>query len=713
MSDIYNNNLINNSKEYQSILKHKNTYLKCVKKKNYETFNTLDNNESFSDDNLLHQNIKINVDSFLNEEEKAFKMLPESLNIVKEFIYFTLMYRVNCKIKQLEYLKQTNNYDNNIPDFSIEKYFNTFNLNNVLKNELNNNNSDCNDSTKYYTAITVIDSFNNHNIKSKSDNKILIGSSKGYVYLVDLGSNKLIDKVCINKHLTKPMISEEKSFRVDIIKSSTIKYYDIYLSRIAVCLRGSSEIVIFSFNHTHSIITKDFVINLEDYADKLIPNKLISITQDNKDNKKDNKKENKKENKESIKDNKSLYLIPSDIFISKDSYFINISTYNSTSIVFKFIDIPLDKQKNIHNTNDEQNSNDKSNQVQYLKYIANIDINIERDSNLLNNEPQKTSNDTYKKENNNLNNKTDKTNKKGNTKDIKLNDKNKDDYDSEKELLDYNRYNIITKFDNYNNDISALQPKSNNCIFCEFIQKKNIFEDQEYLGFSSIIITSGVYIGFYNTTVVKYISLENEISKQMKSVFKISKVKSAFEYSEEDKFNISSKLTKNDKKFYSLLKEKCEIYNNNVLPNVSLKTNAITFNDKNKDKNDEIIESKLLSLQIVMISRISCLSYTRQFNKKCNFLAFGLKTGSILIWDCELHCDKIFLEILNNKIEITHVTINENYVMSCSLDSKVFVHNLLNNGILVYEAYNNPFMNYPIKEVRQINIIMQIIAYFN
>ncbi len=101
------------------------------------------------------------------------------------------------------------------------------------------------------------------------------------------------------------------------------------------------------------------------------------------------------------------------------------------------------------------------------------------------------------------------------------------------------------------------------------------------------------------------------------------------------------------------------------------------------------------------------MTYTRSYNKKYNFLAFGLKNGSVLIWDCELHCDKLYIEN-GNSFQITHLTINENFLMSASVNGKVFINDL-NDGCLVYEAYNNPYMNYPITSIIPLDYYINLV----
>ena len=45
-----------------------------------------------------------------------------------------------------------------------------------------------------------------------------------------------------------------------------------------------------------------------------------------------------------------------------------------------------------------------------------------------------------------------------------------------------------------------------------------------------------------------------------------------------------------------------------------------------------------------------------------NLLEIGMINGSILVWDCELHIDKFFLQ-KNSRFEITAISIDENYLI--------------------------------------------------
>ena len=120
------------------------------------------------DNFLVHRNLDVISDMFCNDQQKEFKKLPTNLKLIKELFYEQLLPQIETTIENLEKIKLTSNYDLDIPFTS---------LNNMI--DINNN-------------ITALNCFNNHNIKKKSDSKVIIGTSTGKIVIYDIEQNKCI-----------------------------------------------------------------------------------------------------------------------------------------------------------------------------------------------------------------------------------------------------------------------------------------------------------------------------------------------------------------------------------------------------------------------------------------------------------------------------------------------------------------------------------------
>lgn len=616
-------------------------------------FNQLQHDEDF----LLHKNLDVKTDFYLNCLEREIIKLPESLHVVKDFIYNNLFRHLDSIISNLIKIKQTTNYDDDIPT--------------IMMNQLA--------ETK---PISSLDAFNNHNIKGKIGSKIVYGTANGFIIIYDQENGKVLYE---NKH---------GETRVEIIKSSTIKYYDTYLSRIIVYYRGSTEILIFSFNHSHSSLNLEEKLNLISYSSYLQGQTSIEVNK----------------GKEKIENKLDLCYLVSNISISRDSYFMVITNFESNSLIFKFNDLPFMFNSNqgtslIMSEKSKLKENDELfiNLISYITSpkIDDVNFNDEMKSKALLNTKDKLLN----KKGNQKENKEKENKEKEKEKDKnKKNNKELVKTEPEEIKLEEGKYHIQSKFDDEGNDISALQMRSEFHCFVEFIQKKHVFEEIDSSGFSSVIITQGIYFSYYNLPIIKYLNISDYITKQMKSIFKISKIKSPITYSEEEKFNFNSKISKAEKEYFSFIKSKLEGGVGDVV-----------INNKEKDKENKgksiikqnVNEVVMVSIDFSLNSKVSCISHTREYNKKYNYLVFGLKNGSIIVWDCELHCDKFYLD-KGNSSDITHICLNENYITSASIDGRVYIHDL-NTSKKIYEAFNDPYLNNPIRLIHPIDYYINLV----
>ena len=120
----------------------------------------LDNNASQNDDlqnetddkssSLLFRNIDAKVDLFAIELERQLQKLPDNLRFIREYLYFEFLPSVNNAINDLEAIKETPNYDDNL-----------VNIRPISFRSINN--------------ISCFDSLSNHNIKHSKITKVLYG----------------------------------------------------------------------------------------------------------------------------------------------------------------------------------------------------------------------------------------------------------------------------------------------------------------------------------------------------------------------------------------------------------------------------------------------------------------------------------------------------------------------------------------------------------
>lgn len=600
------------------------------------------------DNFLVHRNLDVISDMFCNDQQKEFKKLPTNLKLIKELFYEQLLPQIETTIENLEKIKLTSNYDLDVPFTS---------LNNMI--DINNN-------------ITALNCLNNHNIKKKSDSKVIIGTSTGKIVIYDIDQNKCI--------------LEEKFFdsRIEIISTCTIKSYDSYISRVFVCARGSSIVKRFVYNHSYSII------NLEDQIDisTIVNEKPI-----------DNKSNMKKD--PNITEELDLSCIPHKITISKESYFMAITTFSNSCILFMFNDYVSD-------INNSKNYNSGFKLLSIIQVFNEVNFEV----NNFNLDLQKKEIVTNSKQIDNKDNKDSKNKQIKGKIDLKKNPKDKEvkteifNYlEEESEKNDINskqfnkdKYNIKSIY-NDKLDVSALQPINDNYCMVEFIQNKITIEEGECGSFSSILITTGLYLSNYDISEIKYVSLNEFINKNMINNLKSNKVINSNAMKEEDIFFLKSKMTKEERDLLAFFKKKVE--GETALKEIPLKdnkienkvnTNQIDAKNTNSILNNLKIKVEIKRLEI--ISRVSCMSYQSFFNSKNNFISVGLKSGCILIWDCTIHTDKHFLTA-SSDAEITNVCLNENFSFACSINGKIYVHEM-KNGNLIYECFNYCFNNYPI-----------------
>ena len=176
--------------------------------------------------------------------------------------------------------------------------------------------------------ISCIDILNNDNIGEQKSSKIIFGAitcNIGIYYIE-------FDKTIIEFNLSK-------QYRVQHI--TTVKYFDIYQTRLAACCHGETNIYILSYNDSFTGITTENILNTiipETYALQTSPEKL------------------------------QLNINDSGFKLSKDGYFLSVTHYDEGVRIFNFSDIG--KQSQIQ-------GNNITNQAS----ISNEDENLKSDNN--------------------------------------------------------------------------------------------------------------------------------------------------------------------------------------------------------------------------------------------------------------------------------------------------------------------------------------------
>ena len=130
------------------------------------------------DHTLLYRNIDAKVDPFSMHIEKHLMKLPDSLQFIKEYIYFDFLPKVDFWLDELEKIKTTTNYDENIAKIRPVAI-------RVPQND-----------------ITCLDLLGNHNIKHCKINRMLYGTSSGVVVVYDIEGDKcVVEKTIEDKSL--------------------------------------------------------------------------------------------------------------------------------------------------------------------------------------------------------------------------------------------------------------------------------------------------------------------------------------------------------------------------------------------------------------------------------------------------------------------------------------------------------------------------------
>ena len=626
------------------------------------------------DHTLLYRNIDAKVDPFSMHIEKHLMKLPDSLQFIKEYIYFDFLPKVDFWLDELEKIKTTTNYDENIAKIRPVAI-------RVPQND-----------------ITCLDLLGNHNIKHCKINRMLYGTSSGVVVVYDIEG----DKCVVEKKISNA------NNRVDAIASATTKYFDTYLTRIAATCRSEQNVVIMSYNHSFSVMNIDTVISTADQP--------------------------------------GLAGLINSLKFSKDGFYLSGIDYKGGVRIWKFHEIPVSSNKEITTTTESAKDGKKEKKDPSSKDLSKDAKDAkEKQDKEVGKDVLKDNKDLYmfisyiqcnNKENftilpNEIGNPSEgagtgaKDQKGKNTKDTKEKDKKppkgkdpkqkgKDDKAQNDVPLDENMYNIKSEYDELNRDISLYQKFSDRHPVVHFIQKKFIFEDKYNTGYSSSTVTTGVYIAFLNSTCFKYISLYPYLTDNMKTIFKVSKVKTTNTLSIEESMSLNSQMAKKEKEFLNFIKKKLDTTTPQAKPEVSKevvnappekttkekeakgKKEPVDTTSSTGSKSITINPSDITKNEIAFTTlfNISTMSGQRNINTINNLLAIGMTDGSIIVWDCELHTDK-FLFQKNSRFEITYLVIDENYLLSGSMEGYIYIYDLI-NGTEIFSCAHNPYETTPI-----------------
>ena len=390
---------------------------------------------------ILFRNIDANVDKYSIELEKQIQKLPNPLRFIKKYVHFYFLPRLENVIDELESIRQTPNYDEKVVQIRPT-------LINSISSEI----------------ISCIDLLNNNNITHSTLAKMVFGTMKGNLGVYDFDSGKIVLEVNISKQN-----------RVEHISTSTVKYFDTYQTRIAVCCRGESNIYILSYNHSFTGITTECILNTinpEESNPPQPPEKL------------------------------NLSYVISDLKLSKDGYFLSVTDYSSGVRIFNFTDLGLTSIGGAQGAQQTSNSNNiavsegnEENNIPIKNTVdSNINIENEKKSPEISSIPQvgehklnfiyvgrftanKLENFTILP---NEAQQVDDKNKKNvkETKDNKKKDVKKGKQEEvETEEKNVDEYNIKSEFDEEKGDISLYQPFSENHPYTHFVQKQFISED--------------------------------------------------------------------------------------------------------------------------------------------------------------------------------------------------------------------------------------------
>ena len=630
---------------------------------------------------ILFRNIDANVDKYSIELEKQIQKLPNPLRFIKKYVHFYFLPRLENVIDELESIRQTPNYDEKVVQIRPT-------LINSISSEI----------------ISCIDLLNNNNITHSTLAKMVFGTMKGNLGVYDFDSGKIVLEVNISKQN-----------RVEHISTSTVKYFDTYQTRIAVCCRGESNIYILSYNHSFTGITTECILNTinpEDSNPPQPPEKL------------------------------NLSYVISDLKLSKDGYFLSVTDYSSGVRIFNFTDLGLTSIGGAQGAQQTSNSNNiavsegnEENNIPIKNTVdSNINIENEKKSPEISSIPQvgehklnfiyvgrftanKLENFTILP---NEAQQVDDKNKKNvkETKDNKKKDLKKGKQEEvETEEKNVDEYNIKSEFDEEKGDISLYQPFSENHPYTHFVQKQFISEDNNNSEYSTSTITIGLYIAYANTTCFKFISLNEYITEKMKSVFRVKKVKNNYTMSIEDSMNLNSQMIKKEKDFLQFIRQKLDPKKKSYPSPSDNPENVQTQTQENLTKKNQPSvpppkggkiddqkkpEVKSLSnipnanslltkkeMNFTTCFNITIMNGQKEINKYNNLLGIGMIDGSVLVWDCELHTDK-FLFQKNSRFEITSISIDENYLICGSIKGQIYIYDLF-DGKELFNCAHDPY----------------------
>jgi hypothetical protein len=490
---------------------------------------------------IIFRNVDIKLDIYNTFPEKNIKRLPSNLRFIKKYIYLEFLPKIDKLIEDLEKIKLTPNFDEKTIQIKPNQVIKTI-------------------------PISCSNLFDNHNIKTMKSNKIIYGTYSGNIIIYDLDINKLLNEKSLGI----------KS-RVEIIETSTIKFFDSLISRIAINFRGDQNIYIISYNHSYNTINLECIISLKDiYANSTQDPNLIPLN-----------------------------TIPCNIKLSKDTFMMTIVDYSGGIRVFKFNEIPqspaiiqdsralikenpmnmgfmmgkkieskfqegnsgqlnLNTSANINNinTNSLIGGNVSSNNLQiiatligYYKQketqnytILSIGKNMQIDDK---NKKDKKKKDKEEEDKEKEKEKNEKEKEKNEKQNLKKNEKKEIIQQIPTNEEDYYKIKSYFNEDNFDCTPCIKFPKNKPEII--FLQKKLVVEEKNNGNFSNCNVTIGFYIAFIGTNQFKYISLYSYLTNNMKTVFKIQKNKNTL-ITNDDTTSVNSSINRRKKNILNLLK---------------------------------------------------------------------------------------------------------------------------------------------------------------
>jgi WD40 repeat protein len=159
--------------------------------------------------------------------------------------------------------------------------------------------------------------------------------------------------------------------------------------------------------------------------------------------------------------------------------------------------------------------------------------------------------------------------------------------------------------------------------------------------------------------------------------------------------SLQSQSSKKEREYLAYLKTKLESNNASITTgNLNKDLKKEKEKDKDKDVNLDITKSEF---NFTTLFPITVLVGQKNYNNNNNLISVGMKDGSVLVWDAELHIDKFLFQ--ENRGEITSVSIDDNYLTSGTIDGQFHVYDLI-TGNLIYTCHHNPYKNYPIALVK-------------